>query len=77
MAPLTMIYLLHTFPNSNYWKIRLFGGPFSFELDKFDCTLKHIGTDMSETWGAQYMRKASGSRGEVEDGTLYEESKWF
>ena len=39
MGPLTIIYLLHNFHNSNSWIIRFFfGGPFSFELDKFDCT---------------------------------------
>ena len=38
MGPLTIIYLLHNFSNSNSWIIRFFlGGPFSFELDKFDC----------------------------------------
>ena len=40
MGPLTIIYLLRNFTNSNSWIINFFffGGPFSFELDKFDCT---------------------------------------
>ena len=39
MGPLTHSNLLHNFPNLNYWIIQFFfGGPFSFELDKFDCT---------------------------------------
>ena len=38
MGSLTIIYLLHNFPNSNSWIIQfIFGGPLSFELDKFDC----------------------------------------
>ena len=37
MGPLTIIYLLHNFPNSNSRIIRFFfGDSFSFELDKFD-----------------------------------------
>ena len=40
MGPLTIIYLLHNFPNLNSWIIQFFfGGPFSFELDKFDCII--------------------------------------
>ena len=39
MGPLTHSNLLHNFPNSNSWIIRFFCGPFSFELDKFDCIL--------------------------------------
>ena len=39
MGPLTIVYLLHNFPNLNSWIIDFFfGGPFSFEFDKFDCT---------------------------------------
>ena len=38
-VPLTIIYLLHNIHNSNSWIIRFcWGGPFSFKLDKFDCT---------------------------------------
>jgi hypothetical protein len=37
MGPLTIIYLLHNFLNSNSWIIQFFCGPFSFELDRFDC----------------------------------------
>jgi hypothetical protein len=39
MGPLTIIYLLYNFHNSNSWIIAFFffGGPSSFELDKFDC----------------------------------------
>ena len=36
MGPLTIVYLLHNFHNSNYWIIQFFCGSFSFELDKFD-----------------------------------------
>ena len=39
MCPLTIIYLLHNFHNSNSWIIRfLLVVPFRFELDKFDCS---------------------------------------
>ena len=44
MGPLTIIYLLHNFHNSNSWIIRFFcGGPFSLELGKFDCIFSGLG----------------------------------
>ena len=37
MGPLTIIYLLYNFSNSNSWMIRFFfGGTLIFDLDKFD-----------------------------------------
>ena len=39
MGPLTIVYLLHNFHNSNYWIIQFFCGSFSFESDKFDCII--------------------------------------
>ena len=47
MGPLTIIYLLHNFHNSNSWIIQFFFCPFSFELDKFDCT---VTTMITGTW---------------------------
>jgi hypothetical protein len=49
MGPLTIIYLLHNFHNSNSWIIRFFFlNPFSFELDKFDCIKFYLQTEL---WG--------------------------
>ena len=52
MGPLTIIYLLHNFHNSNSWIIRspppsffFGGGPFSLELNKFDCIFLYILAD--------------------------------
>ena len=44
MGTLTITYLVHNFPTLNSWINRFFffGGPFSFELDKFDCTSESI-----------------------------------
>ena len=54
MGPLTIIYLLHNFLNSNSWIIRFFsGGPFSFELDNFDCTKFYYQLDI--VWAVYHL----------------------
>ena len=50
MGPLTIIYLLNNFPNLNSWIIDFFGGPFSFELDKFDCIMFRTSYLCFEGW---------------------------